>query len=100
MLEELAWLEKLRPKTWQRLATVAGSDVCPRTLRSEIVLGGQAAYAFIANRILKVARGFPWCLARGNVEQKLSDLASLRAPPPDELATKVYQLMHRGASVV
>lgn len=97
MVEELTWLDNLKPNTWARIASVAGPGACPHKLRSEIMHDGQVACSFISNRVLTVARGFPWCLARGDVEQKLVNLASLREPPAEETAAKVYELMRRGA---
>lgn len=96
MVEELAWLEGLSPTTWKRLAQVAGPAACPQKLRSEVLLGGQVAASFITNRVLNIARGFPWCLVRGDVEQKLSDLSSLSSPPSDHTAGKIYQLISTG----
>jgi hypothetical protein len=97
LTEELTWLEDLKPNTWRRIASIAGPGFCPRQFRSEVMHCGQVAASFITNKVLIVARGFPWCLARGDIDQKLVNLASLRAPPDEELAAKVYELMRRGA---
>ena len=65
--------------------------------RSDVLLGGQVACSFIENRVLKVTRGWPWRLCRGNIEQKLSDLGLLSEPPPEALAAKVYELVRQGS---
>jgi len=98
MTEELAWLEGLKPLTWQRLAHLAGNETTPQALRSEALLGGQAACSFVTNRVLTAAKGMPWCLARGDLDAKLKDLASLSEPPADDTAAKVYRLVRQGRS--
>ena len=97
MIEELGWLDKLSPLTWQRLAHVAGSDTWPsQEVRTDVLLGGHLACSYITDKVLTVARGMPWCLARGEVDQKLRDLASMSTPPDDDTATKIHTLLREG----
>ena len=100
MVEELAWLEGLGGLTWQRLAHVVGPDSSAVEVRSESLLGGQVACSFITNRVLKVARGMPWFLVRGNVGEKMNDLASLSQPPADDVASKLYSLLRQGSAAL
>lgn len=101
MIEELSWLDTLAPLTWQRLAHVAGSDTLPSlALRTEVLLGGQVACSYITEKVFTVAEGMPWCLTRGDVDQKLSDLASLSKPPDDDTATKIHSLLREGCQWV
>ena len=97
MTEELGWLDRLAPLTWHRLAHVVGSDTMPsHVLRTEALLGGHAACSYITEKVLTVAQGMPWCLARGDVDQKLSALGSLSKPPDDDTATKIHSLLREG----
>jgi hypothetical protein len=101
MIDELGWLDALAPLTWRRLEHVAGSDTLPSyVLRTEVMLGAQVACSYITEKVFTVARGMPWCLTRGDVDQKLSDLASLSTPPDDDTATKIHSLLREGCQWV
>jgi hypothetical protein len=97
MLDELGWLDRLSPLSWQRLASVIGSDQMPwRKLRTDVLLCAQVACSYTTDKVLSVARGFPWCLARGDVEEKLSGLALLSKAPEDDTAQKIHRLLLAG----
>jgi hypothetical protein len=68
--------------TWNRLAAVIGNEsYSARHLLHDAVHAAHVSGAFIERRVLSVAKGYPWCLAAGCIEDNLRDLAT--TDPPD-----------------
>ena len=73
--QEVEFLVATSAYTWNRLSAVIGDpSYTTADLMSDCLLGGHVSAAFIARRVLSELKGYPWALARGDIEQNLRDL--------------------------
>ena len=80
---------------WERLLRMFPSDSGEtlRSLQSATLLAQMTNVAYTHRRAFKIAKGRPYSLAVGNVDQNLKDLAATGPDEYDNLVTrKIYQL--------
>ena len=97
MSEELQWLDSLPALTWDRLANIADCGWGPSQFRTAIIHSGIVACGFLNRRVLSAARGLPWSLAKGNIDENIIALGAQATAPDEPCAAKIYRLFHLGA---
>lgn len=90
--KELRWVIDLPDHLWSGLSKVS-PGLSPVLLKDSCIGGSHCSYHFIWRRVLQPACQYPWKLCRGNISEKLDDLASLETPPPDPCTTSIWQLL-------
>ena len=94
--EEMDWLSNVQPFTWARLASFL-EGASPQSLRSDALMAGHVASAFISRKFLAPAREYPWCLACGDVSANLTALAAA-ADVKEDTTAKIQQLARLGVN--
>ena len=92
--DEMDWLSRVQPFTWARLSSFL-EDASPQSLRSDVLMAGHVASAFISRKFLAPAKEYPWRLARGDVSANITALADA-ADVKDETTAKIQQLARLG----
>ena len=95
--EELTWLSDLSWYTWRRLASLSDQNATGAALRTATIGSGLTIRAFLEQKLFKVARGYPWRLAIGDVGQNLSQLFLSQTPPRDQVTARIQKLLKAGS---
>lgn len=77
MAREMIFLENVPDAVWDRLAHLSRPDAHPSVLKSDCIRAGHIACSYMYERFVREARGYPWRLARGAVEQNIEELVEL-----------------------
>jgi hypothetical protein len=94
--EELSWIASIEPFVWQRLASLV-PGLSSATLMNDCIRAANISASFMERKALSVARGLPWSLARGDINENLDRLR--QGPPPvDPTAHKIWKLLEIGYS--
>ena len=93
MVEELQFLANIKPRIWQALGDACG--MAPLVLRSEVLMAGHIAFAFVHKRALSEAGKLPWSLGVGDIRQNLAELKQ-GPEPSDVTSAKIWHLLHMG----
>ena len=94
--EELSWIASIEPFVWQRLASLV-PGMTGLTLMNDCIRAANISAAFMERKALSVARGLPWSLARGDINENLDRLLQ-GTPPIDPTAQKIRKLHELGYS--
>ena len=98
MQEELMWLETQQDYIWDSVVSIFGEgEMTASRLKSDIIAGAHISASYFYMKCLSQAAEYPWCLARGDQDKKLSALKE--GPQPDQpTAAKIWWLLQRGMS--
>jgi hypothetical protein len=88
-------VHRVSPEAWRIVGEVARMD--PQSLCEASTSAALASAAHI-NQALLHARGPPWNLARGDVDENLAALEILSDPPAEEVSHKIWKLVKSGWS--
>jgi len=88
--EECQFVQNIPMTTWSFLSEATGAAP-PMVLRSHAMFAVSAAAGFMDMRFLRVARGYPWSLARGDFDENLKTLLRDDAVV-DPVAQKIKKL--------
>ena len=81
--KEFDFLQKhVHFKTWAVLALAADESWSGPELKNQTLLAVLLAWGFMEWRFLKRARGFPWCLNRGDLRENLAAFKARPKPAP------------------
>ena len=81
---------------WQRLASLV-PGMTGLTLMNDCIRAANISAAFMERKALSVARGLPWSLARGDINENLDRLLQ-GTPPIDPTAQQIRKLHELGYS--
>lgn len=101
VFDEIAYVESMPSIVWERLShIVKGTRLNSASMHSAAVHSTHIGAAFLVSRVFKVAKGFPWRLCSGDIQENLQDLSESEAPASDGITEKVYKLMQIGPACV
>ena len=80
--KEFDSLQNVHFKTWAVLALAADESWSGPELKNQTLLAVLLAWGFMEWRFLKRARGFPWCLNRGDLRENLAAFRARPQPAP------------------
>ena len=80
--ESIDYVVATPTSTWERLANmIAILDNGWRDLVADAIASTHVCAGHIERHLLHNCRGYPWCLARGDIRENLQNLASSDPPP-------------------
>ena len=80
--EAIEYVVATLTSTWERLADmIAIPDYGWRDLAADTIASTHVCAGHIERHLLRNCRGYPWCLARGDIRENLQNLASSDHPP-------------------
>ena len=88
--EEIAWIISLPMAVWHMFVEGLPQHTA-QELRSQAILCGHAAAAYMDRKFLNDARGLPWRLCRGDIAHNLTVLASVDVELHDPIAKKLIE---------
>ena len=95
MLEELRYIDGLGNDFWGRLAPIV-KQFSAADLKSEAIHCANTAIAFVKRKVIAVAAGFPWKLARGDIAANLESLSRSEEDISDPTTQKIRALLRVG----
>jgi hypothetical protein len=95
MVEELQYIEGLGDDFWRRLAPIV-TQFSAADLKSSAIHCGNTAIAFVKRKVIAVAAGLPWSLARGDISANLDALCVSKEDIRDPTARKIQALLRVG----
>lgn len=93
MAQEIEFLAGIKASVWKWLGETCDLDAAK--LRSDVLAAAHVQVGFIMTKALGEAKGLPWSLGCGNVDQNLDELLA-GGPPTDPTAAKIKRLLELG----
>ena len=94
--EELEAAHDRPPFVWQRLASLVDSQQDWQSLRSQALSALHTAAAYLHEKTLQPLTEYPWSLAMGSADSRLSELEALLEAPIEGTACKMWKLLKAG----
>ena len=93
-LSEVAYVNALDRRNYERFATVAGGECTGPEIAHDVIHGVHVTTAYLQEEVLTLDQKEPWHLAVGNVRENLERLRGRADPPPEFISGRIWRLMH------
>ena len=95
MVEEVEMLQQLPHWVWTSLCSLI-PDCDDGELKSFVLAGSLASYAYLDFKVFSEADQFPWRLVRGPLDQSVDYLANLSEAPDEPVTQRLHVLLQSG----